>query len=99
MVNHIITEDQFIWVGDAPTNRVLKFDLNGNFLYSWGAPGPQAGRLNCPHGHHPPTRSGNLYIADCFAGPRAEVHAAAECGSRKAGGADPAVSGQELKGC
>ena len=41
MVNHIITTDQFIWVGDAPTSRLLKFDLDGNFLYSWGAPGPQ----------------------------------------------------------
>ena len=32
---------QRIWVGDAPTSRILKFDLNGNFLYSWGAPGGQ----------------------------------------------------------
>jgi len=31
----------FIWVGDAPTSGILKFDLNGNFLYGWGAPGPQ----------------------------------------------------------
>ena len=39
MVNHFIDDKGFIWVGDAPTNRILKFDLNGNFLYSWGAPG------------------------------------------------------------
>jgi len=49
-VNHFIDDKGFIWVGDAPTSRILKFDLNGNFLYSWGAPGGQAGRLNCSHG-------------------------------------------------
>ena len=53
--------------GDAGTNRVLKFDLNGNFLYSWGAPGPQPGRLNCPHGLST-DQNRNLYIADCFGG-------------------------------
>jgi DNA-binding beta-propeller fold protein YncE len=67
MVNHIITEDQFIWVGDAGTNRILKFDLNGNFLYSWGAPGPQPGRLNCPHGLST-DQDRNFYVADCFGG-------------------------------
>ena len=44
VTNHFIDQDGFIWAGDAFTNRVLKFDLDGNFLYSWGAPGPQAGR-------------------------------------------------------
>ena len=39
MVNHFIDDKGFIWVGDAPTSRILKFDLNGNFLYGWGAPG------------------------------------------------------------
>ncbi len=67
MVNHIITTDQSIWVGDAPTSRLLKFDLDGNHLYSWGAPGPQAGRLNCSHGITT-DQNGNLYTADCFAG-------------------------------
>ena len=67
MVNHIITTDQSIWVGDAPTSRLLKFDLNGNHLYSWGAPGPEAGRLNCSHGIST-DQDGNLYLADCYAG-------------------------------
>src|SRR5215510_3944652 len=52
---------------DWPTSRILKFDLNGNFLYGWGAPGPQAGRLNCSHGITT-DQLGNLYLADCFAG-------------------------------
>jgi DNA-binding beta-propeller fold protein YncE len=67
MTNHVITQDQFIWVGDAGADRILKFDLKGNFLYSWGAPGSQAGRLDCPHGIST-DQERNLYIADCFAG-------------------------------
>ena len=67
MVNHFIDENGFIWVGDAPTSRILKFDLNGNFLYSWGAPGGQPGRLGCSHGMTT-DQLGNLYLADCFAG-------------------------------
>jgi DNA-binding beta-propeller fold protein YncE len=67
VVNHIITEDQFIWAGDTGTNRIMKFDLDGNFLYGWGVPGPEPGRLACPHGLST-DQEGNLYVADCFAG-------------------------------
>jgi len=67
MVNHFIDQDGNIWVGDSPTSRIIKFDLNGNYLYSWGAPGPQAGRLGCSHGMST-DQLGNLYLADCFAG-------------------------------
>jgi DNA-binding beta-propeller fold protein YncE len=67
MVNHLIDDKGFIWVGDAPTARMLKFDLNGNHLYSWGAPGGQAGRLGCSHGITT-DQLGNLYLADCFMG-------------------------------
>jgi hypothetical protein len=67
MVNHLIDDKGFIWVGDAPTSRMLKFDLNGNHLYSWGAPGGQAGRLGCSHGITT-DQLGNLYLADCFMG-------------------------------
>ena len=67
MVNHFIDHDGFIWVGDAPSNRILKFDLQGNFLYGWGAPGAQPGRLACSHGMTT-DQLGNLYVADCFAG-------------------------------
>jgi hypothetical protein len=66
-VNHFIDTDGFIWVGDAPTSRIIKFDQQGNYLYSWGAPGTQAGRLNCSHGIST-DQERNLYLADCFAG-------------------------------
>jgi DNA-binding beta-propeller fold protein YncE len=67
MVNHFIDQNGSIWVGDAPTSRLIKFDLDGNYLYSWGAPGPQPGRLSCSHGIST-DQLGNLYLADCFAG-------------------------------
>jgi hypothetical protein len=67
MVNHLITEDGFIWVGDAPTTQLIKFDLDGNYLYSWGEPGGEPGRLGCSHGIST-DQEGSLYLADCFAG-------------------------------
>jgi hypothetical protein len=67
MVNHFIDQDGYIWVGDSPTARIIKFDLDGNYLYSWGAPGAQAGRLNCSHGITT-DQLGNLYLADCMDG-------------------------------
>ena len=67
VTNHFIDDKGFIWAGDAFTNRILKFDLDGNFLYSWGAPGPQPGRFGCSHGITT-DQLGNLYLADCFAG-------------------------------
>jgi DNA-binding beta-propeller fold protein YncE len=66
-VNHFIDQDGFIWVGEARTSRILKFDQKGNFLYSWGAPGGQPGRLGCSHGIST-DQLGNLYLADCFMG-------------------------------
>jgi hypothetical protein len=67
ITNHFIDDKGFIWAGDAFTNRFLKFDLDGNFLYSWGAPGGQPGRLGCSHGIST-DQLGNLYLADCFYG-------------------------------
>jgi streptogramin lyase len=66
-VNHFIDQDGFVWVGETRTNRILKFDQKGNFLYSWGAPGPQAGRIACSHGMTT-DQLGNLYLADCYTG-------------------------------
>jgi hypothetical protein len=92
MVNHFIDQNGFLWVGDGPTSRILKFDLNGNHLYSWGAPGPQAGRLACSHGITT-DQMGNLYLADCFAGRVAEVRAGSWRRSNEDRGTDPADLG------
>ena len=32
----IITSDRYLWAADRGTSKMLKYDLNGNFQYSWG---------------------------------------------------------------
>jgi sugar lactone lactonase YvrE len=64
---HLITADQTLWVTDGGTNRVLKYDLNGNYKYGWGQPGPYAGQFGGPHALTV-DQAGNLYIAEVFNG-------------------------------
>jgi hypothetical protein len=87
---HLITADQMLWVVDGGTDRVLKYDLNGKYLYGWGTPGPYPGQFR---GGHALTvdQAGNLYIAEVFAG-RVQKF-------RPKPGADPAkLVGQEKRG-
>ena len=60
---HLITNDQFLWMGDGGTQRVLKYDLKGNFLYGWGQPGGQPGQLWGPH-QMTVDQEGNLFVAE-----------------------------------
>ena len=60
---HLITDDQFLWMGDGGTQRVLKYDLKGNFLYGWGQPGGQPGQFWGPH-QMTVDQEGNLYVAE-----------------------------------
>ena len=93
MVNHIITTDQFIWVGDAPTSRLLKFDLDGNYLYSWGAPGGAARPVELLAWYF--DRPGRKSVPGrLLRRPRAEVHAGARRRSGQTRGADPALPGE-----
>ncbi len=64
---HLITTDQVLWVADGGTMRVLKYDLNGRFLYGWGGLGGQPGQLNGPHSLTV-DQDGNLYLAEVFGG-------------------------------
>jgi hypothetical protein len=64
---HFISTDQNIWVGDGGTNRILKYDLNGRYLYGWGGPGGQPGQFNGPH-QISTDQDGNLYVAEVFNG-------------------------------
>ena len=64
---HLITTDQMLWVADGGTMRVLKYDLNGRFLYGWGGLGGQPGQLNGPHSLTV-DQDGNFYLAEVFGG-------------------------------
>ena len=86
---HLITTDQFLWVSDGGTNRILKYDLKGNYLYGWGAPGSLQGQFAGPH-QFSVDQEGNLYVAEVFNG-RVQKF-------RPKKGADPAkLIGQELR--
>ena len=64
---HFISTDQFLWVADGGTMRMLKYDLSGRFLYGWGGPGGQPGQFNGPHSLTV-DQEGNMYTAEVFGG-------------------------------
>ena len=64
---HLITDDQFLWIVDGGTSRVVKYDLDGNYLYGWGVRGGSPGQFNGPHSLTV-DQEGNLYIAEVFSG-------------------------------
>ncbi len=61
------TGEEFLWVADGVANRMLKYDLKGNYLYGWGTPGSDYGYFNGPHSITT-DQDGNLYIAEVFSG-------------------------------
>jgi hypothetical protein len=64
---HFISTDQFLWVGDGGTQRILKYDLDGHFLYGWGSYGGGLGQFWGPH-QLTTDQDGNLYVAEVFNG-------------------------------
>ena len=38
--------EEFLWVADGGIGRMLKYNLQGNFLYGWGIPGGEYGYFN-----------------------------------------------------
>lgn len=86
---HFISTEGDLWVSDGGTNRILKYDLNGNYLYGWGAPGRLPGQFMGPH-QITTDQEGNLYVAEVFNGRMQKF--------RPKPGADPAkLVGQELR--
>ena len=59
------TGQEYIWVADGGTHRILKFDLEGNFLYTWGIAGDGIGQFAGPHSLST-DQDGNLYTAEVF---------------------------------
>jgi len=49
VLHHIVTEDDYIWVADMYTNRLVKYDLDGRYIMDIGGPGAEPGQFNAPH--------------------------------------------------
>lgn len=62
-----MSRDQHLWVSDGRTQKILKYDLTGRLLSSWGTFGSYPGALWGPHQFSVDTE-GNLYIAEAHNG-------------------------------
>ena len=58
-----ITADGALWAADRGTNKLIKYDLNGNFQYAWGMWGERPGGMWGVHGLSSDT-DGNVYVAE-----------------------------------
>jgi hypothetical protein len=58
-----IFSDGYLWAADRGTNRILKYDLSGNFMYSWGTWGDFPGGMWGVHGFSVDPE-GNFYVAE-----------------------------------
>ena len=63
----IITADRYLWAADRGTSKMLKYDLDGNFLYSWGTWGDFPGGMWGVHGLSVDP-DGNFYVAEVDSG-------------------------------
>jgi len=85
----LLDTNGILWDADGGTQRILKYDTQGHYLYGWGGPGGGLGQLNGPHSITT-DQDGNLYLAEVFNG-RVQKF-------RPKKGADPAkLVGQELR--
>ncbi len=60
---YLIVAHDAVWVIDAGTTKLLKYDLDGNFEYSWGTWGRSPGGMWGVHGMSV-DEEGNFYIAE-----------------------------------
>jgi DNA-binding beta-propeller fold protein YncE len=73
--------DNYIWIADGLTAKIIKFDMDGHLFYEWGSQGDWPGALWNVHGMSV-DQEGNLYLAEVNNGraekfrPRAGVNPA-----------------------
>jgi hypothetical protein len=60
---HIVTEDDFVWVADWTTDRLVKYDLNGRYILDIGGHGPLPGQFDGVH-QIEVDEEGNLYVGE-----------------------------------
>ena len=58
-----ISADGYLWAADRGTNKIIKYTLDGEFLYSWGTWGDFPGGMWGVHGMSV-DQDGNFYIAE-----------------------------------
>ena len=58
----LLTQDKHLWIADNETSKIVKYDLEGHYLYSWGSGGQWPGAMWNVHGMSVDTE-GNLYLA------------------------------------
>src|SRR5437762_771987 len=63
----IITSDRHLWAADRGTSKMLKYDLDGNFLYAFGTWGDFPGGMWGVHGLSVDP-DGNFYVAEVDSG-------------------------------
>jgi 6-bladed beta-propeller len=59
----IVTSDRKLWAADQGTHKILGYDLEGHFVYSWGSWGEYPGGMWGVHGMST-DQEGNLYVAE-----------------------------------
>ncbi len=59
----IVTSDRKLWAADQGTHKILGYDLQGHFLYSWGSWGEYPGGMWGVHGLST-DQEGNFYVAE-----------------------------------
>jgi hypothetical protein len=59
--------DRHLWAADATTSRMIEYDLDGHYLYSWGVNGDWPGALWGVHSFSV-DQEGNLYVSEVEAG-------------------------------
>ena len=59
----LVTADRHLWAFDRGTNKMIKYDLEGHLLHSWGTWGDFPGGFWGVHGMHVDQES-NLYVAE-----------------------------------
>jgi DNA-binding beta-propeller fold protein YncE len=55
--------DGYLWAADAGTSKILKYDLDGHLMYSWGTWGGHPGGMWGVHGFSV-DQEGNLYVSE-----------------------------------
>ncbi|MBM3817465.1 MAG: hypothetical protein FJW14_00410 [Acidimicrobiia bacterium] len=58
-----LSADRSLWVADNSTSKIVKYDIDGHYLYSWGSQGEWPGAMWNVHGMSVDPE-GNLYLAE-----------------------------------